>query len=283
MAPPSHGVAARRAGDPRSGPVGRAILSGVQAAELATVLAGHPPFDSVDGAAVTALADGARVARFADGELVLDAFAEPSVEVFVVVSGRVQLWNDADQFRDPADDRLVISVTDGGQGPGDPFVGLLPGDRGQAAEGSRPVSACGWPTTCAANGRSGARTHQPAPLGRVERVLRRSPRVVLCVYDRPGAGTGRLDLAVGHHPDVLNEQQFVIRASDDHIRSAGDVDGDIGVLTGSGPRRVRAAWATVPGGWKASRASRSGRPSWWLSWMRAAGRPTATASSAGSA
>jgi CBS domain-containing protein len=82
-------------------------MAGVQPAQLATFLAGHPPFDSLDGENLAALARGARVDRFADGELVLDAFTEPAVEVFVVVSGRVQLWNDADQFGDPADEVLT--------------------------------------------------------------------------------------------------------------------------------------------------------------------------------
>jgi len=40
------------------------------------------------------------VDRFADGEMILDPFRNPSVEVFVVLEGRVQLWNDADT---PAD------------------------------------------------------------------------------------------------------------------------------------------------------------------------------------
>jgi CBS domain-containing protein len=79
----------------------------VQEVELARFLAGHPPFDSLDEEALEALARGARVDRYADGELVLDAFTEPAVEVFVVVSGRVRLWNDADQFGGPADEELA--------------------------------------------------------------------------------------------------------------------------------------------------------------------------------
>ncbi|GAA5173148.1 hypothetical protein GCM10023321_74100 [Pseudonocardia eucalypti] len=68
----------------------------VDPAELTAFLAKHPPFDSLGDAALRAVAEGSRVDRFADGELVLDAFRDPSVEVFVVLEGRVRLWNDAD-------------------------------------------------------------------------------------------------------------------------------------------------------------------------------------------
>jgi CBS domain-containing protein len=65
-------------------------------ADLAAFLATHPPFDSVGTAALDAIAQGARVERFGDGDLILDAFGNPSVEVFVVLEGHVHLWNDAD-------------------------------------------------------------------------------------------------------------------------------------------------------------------------------------------
>lgn len=65
-------------------------------ADLAAFLAAHPPFDSLAAAALDAVAEGAEVDRYADGELILDAFRNPTAEVFVVVEGRVHLWNDAD-------------------------------------------------------------------------------------------------------------------------------------------------------------------------------------------
>jgi CBS domain-containing protein len=68
----------------------------VDAADLATFLAKYPPFDSLEAPALDAIAHGSRVDRFGDGELILDAFRNPTVEVFVVVEGRVHLWNDAD-------------------------------------------------------------------------------------------------------------------------------------------------------------------------------------------
>lgn len=73
---------------------------------LETFLAGHPPFDSLDRYALTTLAEAATLERFFAGETVLDAFASPTVEVFVVVEGRVGLWNDADQLAGPAQERV---------------------------------------------------------------------------------------------------------------------------------------------------------------------------------
>ncbi|WP_232668322.1 putative nucleotidyltransferase substrate binding domain-containing protein [Pseudonocardia sp. TRM90224] len=66
------------------------------AVELAAFLARHPPFDSVGATALDAIAEGSVLERFAEGELVLDAFRDPTVEVFVVIEGHVQLWNNAD-------------------------------------------------------------------------------------------------------------------------------------------------------------------------------------------
>jgi CBS domain-containing protein len=70
-------------------------MTGMDVAHLATFLAKHPPFDSVGAAALETIAQGSRVDRFADGDMILDAFRNPSVEVFVVLEGRVHLWNDA--------------------------------------------------------------------------------------------------------------------------------------------------------------------------------------------
>ncbi|HEX4249777.1 MAG TPA: putative nucleotidyltransferase substrate binding domain-containing protein [Pseudonocardia sp.] len=70
-------------------------MSGVDAADLGAFLAEHPPFDSLGPSALEGIAQGSRVDKFADGELILDAFRNPSVEVFVVLDGQVHLWNDA--------------------------------------------------------------------------------------------------------------------------------------------------------------------------------------------
>ncbi|HEY1970069.1 MAG TPA: putative nucleotidyltransferase substrate binding domain-containing protein [Pseudonocardia sp.] len=77
---------------------------GVDVAELAAFLAENPPFDSLGAAALDTIAGGSRVDRFVDGALILDAFRNPSVEVFVVLDGLVHLWNDADTPTDGPDE-----------------------------------------------------------------------------------------------------------------------------------------------------------------------------------
>lgn len=76
----------------------------MDAAELAAFLAGYAPFDSVGSAALDTISQGSVVDRFADGDLILDAFQNPSAEVFVVLEGHVHLWNDADTRGDGPDE-----------------------------------------------------------------------------------------------------------------------------------------------------------------------------------
>jgi len=85
-----------------TGPCGS--MAGVNPADLAAFLAKHPPFDSLGAATLDAIAQGARVGRFADCDLILDAFRNPSCEVFVVLEGHVHLWNDADTPGDGPDE-----------------------------------------------------------------------------------------------------------------------------------------------------------------------------------
>lgn len=66
-------------------------------AELTQFLASTPPFDGLAPEVVQALGASARVATYAPGDLVLDAFSSPSSEVFVVLSGGVDLRNNADR------------------------------------------------------------------------------------------------------------------------------------------------------------------------------------------
>ena len=79
-------------------------MSRVEPADLAAFLAAHPPFDALGPEALDAVARGSRVERFEAGAVVLDAFRNPTVEVFVVVSGRVLLWNDAEPGTVDADE-----------------------------------------------------------------------------------------------------------------------------------------------------------------------------------
>jgi CBS domain-containing protein len=73
---------------------------------LASFLAEHPPFDSLERGALEQIAETATVQHFDDGALILDAFADPGAEVHVVVSGTVDLWNNADLVGEAADERL---------------------------------------------------------------------------------------------------------------------------------------------------------------------------------
>jgi len=78
----------------------------VDTAALAELFAAHPPFDSLDRYALSTLVEAAVLERVYVGEVVVDAFAEPTVEVFVVVEGRVGVWNDPDQLAGPAQEKL---------------------------------------------------------------------------------------------------------------------------------------------------------------------------------
>lgn len=79
----------------------------MQVNELTAFLARYPPFDSLDADALATVSDAARVEAFEAGALILDAFTDVTVEVFVVVAGRVDLWNNADRITDAADERLA--------------------------------------------------------------------------------------------------------------------------------------------------------------------------------
>ena len=74
--------------------------------DLTALLAGYAPFDALSPDALRAVAAAASVLRFRRGELVHDAFEAPSSEVFLVVAGRVELWNGADALTEPADEVL---------------------------------------------------------------------------------------------------------------------------------------------------------------------------------
>ena len=111
----------------------------VDAAALKDFLASHAPFDSLDRYGLTTLAEAGRLETYSPGEVVVDAFTEPTVEVFVVVEGRVALWNDADLLAGPAQERL---------GPGDlfGFSAMLTGQPvGPRAVALRPTTVARLP------------------------------------------------------------------------------------------------------------------------------------------
>lgn len=74
----------------------------MKSAELTQFLVSTAPFDALEIEVVQAFASAARVVDYAPGDLVLDAFSAPSSDVFVVLTGSVNLWHDADRgARDP--------------------------------------------------------------------------------------------------------------------------------------------------------------------------------------
>ena len=79
---------------------------------LEEFLVQHEPFASLDPAAVATIAAAARVVRFEAGELIVDAFNDPNSEMFVVIEGQVDVWNDRDRLLQLPDERL---------GPGEVF------------------------------------------------------------------------------------------------------------------------------------------------------------------
>lgn len=81
-------------------------------AALESFLRKYPPFDTLGQAAVAAMAAAARVEAVAAGGLIIDAFVEPNAEMFVVLDGEVEIWNDQGRIGDAPDERL---------GPGEVF------------------------------------------------------------------------------------------------------------------------------------------------------------------
>jgi ABC-type transporter Mla MlaB component len=57
-------------------------------------------------------------------------------------------------------------------------------------------------------------------------LCRAQPVSVLCVYDRGGAGTRQLDLAVAHHPDELRDQQAFVHHDRHRLTLGGEFDLD---------------------------------------------------------
>lgn len=81
-------------------------MTGVDTRELEGFLAQYAPFDSLDPKMLRSVATAATVVTVARGEQILDAFTDPTNVVFVVLRGRVDIWNDADRIREAADESL---------------------------------------------------------------------------------------------------------------------------------------------------------------------------------
>jgi CBS domain-containing protein len=73
---------------------------------LGDILRRSAPFDGLPDSARRELLQSARIEHFAPGAVILDAFTVPSVDVFVVISGSVDIWNTLQRSDDAADERL---------------------------------------------------------------------------------------------------------------------------------------------------------------------------------
>lgn len=78
-----------------------------QAPRLEVFLADVRPFDELDADAFGRLVAAARLESFAAGELIVDAFERPTVELFVVVQGQIGLWNAPNWLDYPAEETLT--------------------------------------------------------------------------------------------------------------------------------------------------------------------------------
>lgn len=156
---------------------------------LAEVLRRYPPFDALGAGPLGDIAAAATVESYAAGRLVLDAFVDPSSDVFVVLSGSVDVWNDPGGLADPPDEQV---------GPGGVFgfSAMLTersvGPRVVAAEPSEVARIPGDVATPAFVSTRGARFLAQTFADALTRTAQ----------TRPTAGVGE---RVGGHPLVVEE------------------------------------------------------------------------------
>jgi len=91
-------------GSSETGSSGRG--GGDDVAALAELLRTTAPFDGLPAPARLKMTRAARIERFASGQVILDAFSVPSIEVFVVIAGSVDLWTTLQNVDDDPDERL---------------------------------------------------------------------------------------------------------------------------------------------------------------------------------
>ncbi|NMO05039.1 histidine kinase [Gordonia sp. TBRC 11910] len=122
--------------------------------DLEARLSRHQPFDSVGRRDLAAIAEATVVETYDPGELILDAFAHHSTDVYVVLTGAVSLWHNLARLDEPPDDQI---------GPGGVFgysamlVERSIGPRAVAARASEVARIDGEAATAAFVSRSGAR------------------------------------------------------------------------------------------------------------------------------
>jgi CBS domain-containing protein len=215
---------------------------------LEAFLRSHPPFATLDPTALAAMAGAARVERYAAGDLILDAFLDPSVETFVVVEGEVDIWDDRDRILETADERL---------GPGAVFgfsamltersVGPRAVAVGEVTVAAIPAAAV-EPALTSPEGARFLAEHVSAALGRaagaatyslVDELLATEPLVVRptdSAYDVARRMTeGALSCAVvalggarfGIVTDRLLRERLIVRRMPDSIPAAAVMDSPV--------------------------------------------------------
>ena len=214
----------------------RSRTAPTMAAVLDRVLAETPPFDGLSIADRAVMTRAADVRRFGAGRAHPRRVHQVSVEVFVVLTGRVDLWHDADALGEAADERL---------GPGGVF-----GFSAMLTERSLGPRAVAVDAVTWRRSRS-RRSSPPSPPGRgpvPRRARGRRPRPSRPVHLQPRRRDHR-------------DPPLVVDADD----PVGEVAAAM-TRRGTGVRRG-ARWRTAGSGWSPTRccaagcSSRAGRPS----------------------
>ncbi|MGI8817220.1 MAG: putative nucleotidyltransferase substrate binding domain-containing protein [Pseudonocardia sp.] len=74
--------------------------------DLARFLGDHSPFSALDEPELRAVAGAARMVEYPAGAEILDAFETAVDDLFVVLSGQVELWTSTGRLEEPADETL---------------------------------------------------------------------------------------------------------------------------------------------------------------------------------
>ena len=105
---------------------------------LAALLGRTAPFDGLPAAVQQQMSRTARIRSFAPGEVILDAFTDPGVDVHVVMTGSVDLWNTL-----PVRLRYQLEQYQRSEPPTDLLVRdrLSPNDRSMLAQAVHEIAA----------------------------------------------------------------------------------------------------------------------------------------------
>lgn len=89
-----------------AGSAGSYHLGSRHADAVLDTLSSSPPFSSLAPRDLAAVAAAAVIASYTAGDLMLDAFVDRATDVFLVLNGHADLWQDPDNLAEPPDERL---------------------------------------------------------------------------------------------------------------------------------------------------------------------------------